>query len=120
MKEGMIDPDEIRVFRPEPIEVKESRDRKIQLEKHLKEIRKTIRIAIIGLLFMLWLFSQNGRYIPNNEGSLIIDTRTGAVFGYDGYWQGNQEGSTKSIKIVRVSMGFWPYWGYWKVETRPK
>ncbi|MBA4301275.1 MAG: hypothetical protein C0433_14410 [Cyclobacterium sp.] len=117
----MFDPDDkISVFRPEPLEEKEFRDRKIQLEKNLREIRKMIWVAIIGFFFLLWLFSQNGRYSHNNEGTLIIDTRTGAVYDYQGDWLGNQAKGTKSTKLVRVSMGFWPYWGYWKVETMPK
>lgn len=38
MKEGMIDPDEIRVFRPEPFEVKES------WFEHLEKLRSEEKV----------------------------------------------------------------------------
>lgn len=116
MKEGKVDPDGIRVFIPESTEEKESRDRRIQHAKHLKQVRKMIGLGIFSFFFILWLFSQNGRYKPNNDGTLIIDTRTGAVFDYEGNWIGSKD--KKIVKIERVEMGFWPYFGFWKVKTQ--
>lgn len=115
MKDEMPDPDQMRIFVPEPIEVKESRDRKIQLANHLKQVRKLIWFGLIGFFLVIWVFSQNGRYLPNNDGTLIIDTRTGAVFDYDGNWIGSKD--QKIVRIERIEMGFWPYLGFWKVKT---
>ncbi len=115
-EEERADPDGIRVFIPESREDKESRHRKEQLEKHYLWVRKIIRFAMIGFFFILWLFSQNGRYIPNSNGDLIVDSRSGVVFDYEGNWIGSK--GQKIVKIERIEMGFWPYFGFWKVKTQ--
>jgi hypothetical protein len=67
------------------------------------------------------LFSQNGRYKPaSTDGSLVIDTRNGIVFDYEGNWIGQNEWQPRFVKIHRIEMGFWPYFGFWKVRSVDK
>ena len=115
----MFDPDSPRIFIPESKEQEESRHRKQKLEEHLKWVKKTIKYGMVGLFFILWLFSQNGRYQPaSGNGDLIVDTRNGVVFDYSGNWIGSK--GQKIVNIERLEIGFWPYFGFWKVKTIEK
>lgn len=107
-------------FDPELAELATFRHRSEIYMTHLKKLRKMIWIGTIIFLAIFWQLSQNGRYqaLPNADGhALVLDTRTGATFDLKGVWIGS-DNKAKPVKIYRLEMGFWPYFGFWKVKTQ--
>lgn len=39
-----------------------------------------IIIILVSFVYVLYLFSLNGRYVSKNDGSLVLDTKTGIVY----------------------------------------
>lgn len=120
MENEEIHHDKPRFFDPELAELATFRQRSEIYKAHLQRLRKMIWIGLTIFLVICWQFSRNGRYqaLPNAEGhAIILDTRNGAAFNLGGNWIGS-ENKAKPVKIYRIEMGFWPYFGLWKVKTQ--
>lgn len=118
MEEDQNQLKEISFFDPELAELATFRQRSEIYQTHLRKLRKMMWIALSIFFVICWQFSQNGRYqtFPNAEGhALIIDTRNGSAFDLAGIGNDNK---SKPVKIYRIEMGFWPYFGFWKVKTQ--
>jgi hypothetical protein len=114
------DPDQIRTFDPVLAELATKHRKNDIYKSHLSKVRKLTTLGISVLLFIFWLHSKNFRYQPVPNGDrypFVLDTRTGAAYDLAGIWQGSE---SKLVRIKRVELGFWPYWGYWKILSEDK
>lgn len=109
--EKMIDPEKNpRFFDPEMAELASFHHRTKTYESHLKKIRIILVIGLSIIIFLLWQFSTNGRFRPiTSDGQLIVDSRTGEVFTYEGISLKSQEmeGVNKKKEIFRMTI--WPF-----------
>ncbi len=83
MKENLSDPDRIRAFDPVLAELSTHHRRNEIYQKHLKDLRLFLWVALIIFSILFYWYGETNRY-THAKDYFILDTKTGWMYDTNG------------------------------------